>query len=103
MFDMVSGMFCFVTATVSFLYGTRVCWICGKDCSFGVAPIEKKQILKQRLPAGFAIYAFGLFVIFSYILDGALAITVSSLTSALILSHFVVSMAMPEFKRKPSP
>jgi len=102
MFDMVSGMFCFVTATVSFLYGTRVCWVCGKDCNFGVDPLEKIQILKQRIPAGFAIYAFGLFVLFSFILDGVLTITVTSLTSALIISHFVVSMSMPEFKRNPS-
>ena len=103
MFDMVSGMFCFVTAAVSFLYGTRVCWVCGKDCNFEVEPVEKKQILKGRMPAGFAIYAFGFFVLFSFILDGAIAVTVSSLTSALILSHFVVSMAMPVFKRNPSP
>ena len=102
MFDMVSGMFCFVTATVSFLYGTRVCWICGKDCNFRVDPLEKIRILKQRIPVGFAIYAFGLFVLFSFILDGVLTITVTSLTSALIISHFVVSMSMPEFKRNPS-
>ena len=102
MFDMVSGMFCFVTATVSFLYGTRVCWICGKDCNFRVDPLEKIRILKQRIPVGFAIYAFGLFVLFSFILDGVLTITVTSLTSALILSHFVVSMSMPAFKRSPS-
>lgn len=103
MFDMVSAMFCFITTVMSFLYGTRVCWVCGKDCSFGVAPVEKKQILKARMPTGFAIYAFGFFVLFSFILDGAVAVTVSSLTSALILSHFVVSMAMPVFKRPPSP
>ena len=102
MFDMVSGMFCFVTATVSFLYGTRVCWVCGKDCNFQVDPLEKIRILKQRIPVGFAIYAFGLFVLFSFILDGVLTITVTSLTSALILSHFVVSMSMPDFKRNPS-
>ena len=102
MFHMVSGMFCFVTVTVSFLYGTRVCWICGKDCNFRVDPLVKRRILKQRIPVGFLIYAFGLFVFFSFILDGVLAITVTSLTSALIISHFVVSMSMPEFKRNPS-
>ena len=102
MFDMVSGMFCFITMVISFLYGTRVCWLCGKDCSFDVDPVEKKQILKQRIPAGFAIYAFGFFVLFSFMLDGVLTILVSSLTSALILSHFVVSMSMPALKRNPS-
>ena len=45
MFDMVSGMFCFVTATVSFLYGTRICWVCGKRCSFDVDPTEKTKFI----------------------------------------------------------
>lgn len=102
MFDMISGMFCFITTAISFIYGTRVCWGCGKDCSFEVDPFEKKQILKQRLPAGMVIYAFGFFVFFSCLLDGVLVITVTSLTSALILSHFVVSMSMPQLKRNPS-
>jgi hypothetical protein len=102
MFDMVSGMFCFITMAISFLYGTRVCWVCGKDCSFDVDPGEKKQILKQRIPAGFAIYSFGFFVLFSFILDGVLTIMVTSLISSLILSHFVVSMSMPSLKRNPS-
>ena len=102
MFDMVSGMFCFITMAISFLYGTRVCWMCGKDCSFNVDPFEKKQILRQRIPAGFVIYSFGFFVLFGFIFDGVLPIMVWSLTSALILSHFVVSMSMPGLKRNPS-
>jgi hypothetical protein len=102
MFDMVSGMFCFVTATVSFLYGTRICWICGKECNFEVAPAEKKQILRATIPGGFAVYLFGFFVVFSAALNGTLTIVITSLTSALLLSHFVVSMAMPALKRNPS-
>ncbi len=95
-------MFCFITVVVSFLYGTRVCWGCGKDCSFKVEPVYRKQILKQRIPAGFAIYAFGFFVLFTFLFDGAATITVSALTSSVILTHFVVSMAMPAFKRNQS-
>ena len=102
MFDMVSGLFCFVTATVSFLYGTRICWVCGKNCNFEVEPAEKKQILKTNMPCGFAVYAFGFFVVFSTISDGIFTIVISSLTSALILSHFVISMAMPALKRNPA-
>lgn len=102
MFNVVSGMFCFITVVVSFLYGTRVCWICGHDCSFDVDPAKRKQILKQRIPAGFAIYAFGFFVLFSFLFDGAIVVAVAALTSSLILSHFVVSMAMPLFRRNPS-
>jgi len=102
MFDMVSGIFCFVTITVSFLYGTRICWICGKKCSFEVAPAEKKQILKANMPGGFTVYFFGFAVFFSNILNGQLTIFVVSIMSALLLSHFVISMAMPTFKRNPA-
>ena len=102
MFDMVSGMFCFLTATVSFLYGTRICWVCGKECKFDVDSAEKKQILKANIPGGFAVYSFGFFVVFSAVLNGALTIVITSLISALLLSHFVISMAMPALKRNPS-
>jgi hypothetical protein len=102
MFDMVSEMFCFVTATVSFLYGTRICWICGKKCNFGVAPAEKKQSLKATIPGGFVIYFFGFLVVLNEGLSGTLTIFITSLISALLLSHFVISMAMPELKRNPS-
>ena len=102
MFDMVSGMFCFVTATVCFLYGTRICWSCGKKCRFEDEPAEKKQILKANMPGGFAVYTFGFLVVFSMTSNGALTIVISSLTSALILSHFVTSMAMPALKRNPA-
>jgi hypothetical protein len=102
MFDMVSGMFCFVTATVSFLYGTRICWICGKECNFSVAPAEKKQILKATMPGGFAVYFFGFIVVFSEVSNGTLTIVITSLISALLLSHFVISMAMPALKYNPA-
>ena len=102
MFDLVSEMFCFVTATVSFLYGTRILWACGKKCNFVVAPAEKKQSLKATIPGGFIVYCFGFLIVFNEVLSGTLTIVMTSLISALLLSHFVVSMAMPELKRNPS-
>ena len=102
MFDMLSGMFCFVTATVSFLYGTRICWMCGKKCNPAVSPVEKKQILKANMPGGFTVYFFGFVVFFSNALNGQFTIFILSMTSALVLSHLVISMAMPELKRNPS-
>ncbi len=102
MFDLVSEMFCFVTATVSFLYGTRILWACGKKCNFVVAPAEKKQSLKATIPGGFVVYFFGFLIVFNEVLSGTLTIVTTSLVSALLLSHFVVSMAMPELKRNPS-
>ncbi len=102
MFDLVSKMFCFVTATVSFLYGTRILWACGKKCNFVVAPAEKKQSLKATIPGGFVVYFFGFLIVFNEVVSGTLTIVTTSLVSALLLSHFVVSMAMPELKRNPS-
>ena len=102
MFDLVSEMFCFVTATVSFLYGTRILWVCGKRCNFVVAPAEKKQSLKATIPGGVVVYSFGFLIVFTEVLSGTLTIVMTSLISALLLSHFVVSMAMPELKRDPS-
>ena len=102
MFDLVSEMFCFVTATVSFLYGTRILWVCGKRCNFVVAPAEKKQSLKATIPGGVVVYSFGFLIVFTELLSGTLTIVMTSLVSALLLSHFVVSMAMPELKRDPS-
>jgi len=102
MFDLVSEMFCFVTATVSFLYGTRILWVCGKKCNFVVAPAEKKQSLKATIPGGVVVYSFGFLIVFTEVLSGTLTIVMTSLISALLLSHFVVSMAMPELKRDPS-
>lgn len=102
MFNMLSAMFCFVTATVSFLYGTRICWVCGKKCNFDLAPAEKIKTLKANIPGAFIIYSFGFVIVFNTILDGAFTILITSLISALLLSHFVISMAMPALKRDPS-
>jgi hypothetical protein len=101
MFDMVRGMFCFVTATVSFLYGTRICWVCGKRCSFDLGPAEKRQILKANISGVFAVYSFGFIVVFN-VLNGVLTVVITSLITALLISHFEVSMALPALKRNPS-
>ena len=102
MFEMVSKMFCFVTATVSFLYATRICWVCGKKCTFDIDPEEKKMLLKANMPPGLAIYSFGFFIIFTCAIDGPIKITAMAITSALVVTHFVVSMAMPTLKRPPA-
>ena len=100
--DVASGLFCFVIATVSFLYGTRICWVCGKECNYGVKPSEKRQTIKSEMPKGFAVYAFGFLVVFGTILNGTLTIVTTSLISALLLTHFVIITAMPILNRKPS-
>jgi len=102
MFEAMSGMVCFVTVMVSMLYGTRISWICGKKCAFKEQPEVKRKTVTESVPAAIAVYFFGFIVLFSYFLNGFIVITVSSITSAVILSTMVVSMAMPELRRNPS-
>ena len=102
MFEALIGVFGFVTATVSFLYGTRIAWVCGKKCHFKEIPENKKLLLSESLPSASAVYFFGFVIVFSLFFDGFLTVFVSSLTSAILLSHLVVTMAMPELRRKPA-
>ncbi|MGK2906091.1 MAG: hypothetical protein ACSLFH_07075 [Desulfuromonadales bacterium] len=101
MFEALRGIACFVTVTVSLLYGTRIAWACGKKCKFKEDPDVRKHFVLENIPSAAVVYLFGFLIIFSIYIDGILTIIVLSLTSAILLSGFVVSMAMPELKRKP--
>jgi hypothetical protein len=100
MFEALSGMFCFVTAAVSLIYGTRIAWVCGKKCNFKEEPADKKLILSESIPSATAVYFFGFMIVFGYFIDGFVTIFLFSITSAILLSHMVVTMVMPELKRK---
>ena len=62
-------------------------------------PSLHKLFLLTGLPIGFAIYCFGFLVLFSCLMDGTFKIFIMSSITALLVSHFVVSMAMPVLKR----
>ena len=102
MFEALSEIFCFVTASVSLIYGTRIAWVCGKKCNFKVEPADKKLILSESIPSATAIYFFGFAIVFSYLINGFVTIFILSITSAILLAHMVVTMAMPELKSKRS-
>jgi len=102
MFEALRGMACFVTIAVSLIYGTRIAWVCGKKCNFTEEPENKKQNLYESIPAATLIYFFGFLVIFNLCISGFVTTLVTSLTSAILLSGTVVTMAMPELKRRPT-
>jgi anaerobic C4-dicarboxylate transporter len=64
-------------------------------------PENRKHLIIECIPAAAIVYFFGFLIIFSLSINGLLAIVVFSLTSAILLSGFVISMSMPELKRKP--
>ena len=102
MFDALKDIMCFVTTFVCFLYGTRIAWVCGQKCQFSEKTEIRYQSLFSNIPAAAMLYFFGFLIAFSYCFDTFLAKFVFSVTSAVLLSHLVVSMAMPELRRKPS-
>jgi hypothetical protein len=102
MFHALQGIFCFVTATVSFLYGTRIAWVCGKRCHFHEDAHNRKLLLAESLPAASAVYFFGFVIVFSLIFDGFLTVFIPAIISAILLAHLVVTAGMPDFKRRPT-
>ena len=101
MIDILLSIISFVTGSVGFLYGTRLCWICGKKCRFDNEVRSRKLALRGHLPSATALYLFSFVITFSHFYDGFITVYTYSITSAILLSHLVVSMAMPELKSKP--
>ncbi len=101
MFEALKDIACFVTAFVSFLYGSRIAWACGAKCQFTEKPEDKIKSLIRSIPAATFVYFIGFIITSSYLFSGYFTRFVFSVTSAVILSNLVVSMAMPELRRKP--
>lgn len=98
----LTHMICFVTISVSFICGTVICVKGGKRCTFDQPPEVRKQKIQRSLPVAMAIYSFGFMVLLNHFFETYWKFTVFALTSALVLTAFVTSMAMPELRRGPS-
>lgn len=102
MFEAFGSVIAFVTVFVCFLYGARMAWHYGKKCDYREKPEEKKQILIGIFPAVTAINFFGFVALFILFTKGVATIILYSLISAVLLSCMVVTMAIPELKRRPT-
>lgn len=101
MTDAFGSMICFVVITISLLYGTRISWACGKKCKLTEEPENKKQAIFNSIPAAALVYFLGFLIVFNLFLSGFATVFLFSITSAVLLSVFVVSMTMPELRRQP--
>jgi len=101
MLDALVNLVCLITIFTCLHLGSRIAWSCGNQCKFSKSPETKRQAILKSIPAATTIYSFGFFIAFNYYIEGLLPRVVISLTSATILAILVVSMAMPELKRKP--
>ena len=100
MIELLCGIISFVTATVSFLYGTRVAWGCGRKCHLKESPKRRRQILAVAIPAATALYLAGFLIVFVSVYDGFFTVLIPALTNAILLSLLLISMAMPEQRQR---
>ena len=91
----------FVTITFVFLCGTRIAWVCGRNCQFKLDPKTRKRLVIENLPAASIVYFFGFLIVYSFCISNFFSIVLFALLSATLLAAMVVSMAMPELKRRP--
>jgi hypothetical protein len=99
----------FVTAFVSFVYGTRIAWACGKNCNSRKNSDERIEKMKEYLPISTLIYFFGLIITSKYLYKfllrneptdaGTVSIIFMSLINALLLSSAVGWLAIPKRRR----
>lgn len=96
----------FVTAFVSFLYGTRIAWSCGKSCNSRHTPEERTRKIKEFLPITMLLYFFGFAISANYLYRlvlggkpeefGVLGIIFMSLVNAFLVASAVSWLAMPK-------
>ncbi|MEJ2470205.1 MAG: hypothetical protein P8Y96_03710 [Desulfuromonadales bacterium] len=100
MIELLCGIISFVTATVSFLYGTRVAWGCGRRCHLKESPERRRQFLAVGIPAATALYLAGFLIVFVSFYDGFFTVLIPAATNAILLSLLLISMAMPEQRQR---
>ena len=98
MFDVMLKIALVVTGVVSFTYGTRVAWLCGKRCQFSESPEKKMGMLVRSIPGATIIFLVGFLVLYSSFLSSYLTWLIASVTSSIVLAIVLVSIAMPDFK-----
>jgi len=95
-----------VTAFVSFLYGTRIAWHCGKSCNSRKTPEERIEQMNSYMPGATLVYFFGFCITANYLYGlilggepeklGSMAILLMSLINAFLASSAVGWLAMPK-------
>ena len=101
MYDMLAGLICFVTMSVSLIFGTRITWHYGKKCQFWETVEDRKHILRGIFPVAVLIYSLGFISLFSLLFEGFGTILLYAFISAVVLTVMMFSIAMPEMTRRP--
>ena len=90
MIDALAEIVCFVTVSVSFVYGTLLGLFSGEKFYYKRKHKIDSQILRGSYPLCLAMFCFGFVIIYSRFFKDHVTIFIAALASALVLSQIVV-------------
>jgi ABC-type dipeptide/oligopeptide/nickel transport system permease subunit len=90
MIEVLGEIVCFVTVSVSFVYGTLLGLFSGEKFYYKRKHKIDSQILRGSYPLCLAIFCFGFVIIYSHFFKDNVTILIAALASALVLAQIVV-------------
>lgn len=81
---------CFVTVTISFIYGTLLGLFSGKKFYYKRKYRVDSRILRASYPLCLLMFCFGFVIIYSYFFVDRLTLFIAAFASALVLAQMVV-------------
>ncbi len=90
MIEILGEIVCFVTVSVSFVYGTLLGLFSGEKFYYKRKHKIDSQILRGSYPLCLAIFCFGFVIIYSHFFKDNVTILIAALASALVLAQIVV-------------
>jgi ABC-type dipeptide/oligopeptide/nickel transport system permease subunit len=90
MIEALGEIVCFVTVSVSFIYGTLLGLFSGEKFYYKRKHRVDSRILRGSYPLCLAIFCFGFVIIYSHFFKDHVTVFIAALASALVLSQIVV-------------
>ena len=90
MVDALGEIVCFVTASVSFVYGTLLGLFSGEKFYYKRKHGIDKRILRGSYPLCLAMYTFGFVITYRHFFNENITLVIAAFSSALVLAQFVV-------------
>jgi ABC-type dipeptide/oligopeptide/nickel transport system permease subunit len=90
MIEVLGEIVCFVTVSVSFVYGTLLGLFSGEKFYYKRKHKIDSQILRGSYPLCLAIFCFGFVIIYSHFFKDNVTILIVALASSLFLAQIVV-------------
>jgi ABC-type dipeptide/oligopeptide/nickel transport system permease subunit len=90
MIEVLGKVVCFVTVSVSFIYGTLLGLFSGEKFYYKRKYKIDSQILRGSYPLCLAMFCFGFVILYSHFFEDHVTIFIAAFASALVLSQIVV-------------